>query len=228
MSKLKVYIYIFFVIPILSQKNFPIMPNPGYDSITVNSIYDNTNNNRSNPSNFSNIHPNSNSTIMTNGTIIVNTTDMKRQCNLECYTGCRVLFPEFIEQKYCIINVCKCRIIEKAEIPPSQNYIPNYELNKNSSSRIITSDVHKYSTTAFIGVDKNKSKLSENFKNGKNNSYWYWLFYVLLFLVSVLYEFCIWKYISEKNDFSLLNWIKEKFDSHKNEENNNDLTRSLL
>ena len=125
MSLLKYFIIFLFILMVFSQNNFPMMPNPGYDTITVHPVFGVGNEN--NP--ITN-QQNSISIIMTNGTITVNTTNMDPQCNIECYTGCRVLFPEFIEQKYCIINVCKCQIIEK-EVQLPEN-INNYTNNSNS------------------------------------------------------------------------------------------------
>ena len=173
---------------------------------------------------------------MTNGTITVNTTNMDPQCNIECYTGCRILFPEFIEQKYCIINVCKCQIIEK-EVQLPEN-INNYTNNSNSID-VMSSEIHKYSTTAFIGIDKSNinENLNEKFKNDTNN--YYWLFYLLIFFVSFGYEYFICNYISKKNEFSLVDWFNAKNDSQFkkyrinndnqfSESNNNELSQCLL
>jgi len=206
------------------------MPNPGYDSITVHPPFGFGNDNI-----FPINKQKSTSNIMTNGTITVNTTNMDPQCNLECYTGCRVLFPEFIEQKYCIINVCKCIIIEKDVVLP-ENINNNNNTNNTESVQIVNSEIHKYSTTAFVSVDKNKMNLSENFKNEKN--YFYWIFYFFIFLVSFGYEYYIWNYISNKNGFSLVEWVNEKNDikykkyrmgnENEFENNNNDELRACL
>ena len=229
MSFFKFSIYIICIYSILSQKNFPMMPNPGYDSITVHPPFGIGNDNIS-PIN----KQKSTSNIMTNGTITVNTTNMDPQCNLECYAGCRVLFPEFIEQKYCIINVCKCEIIEKDVVLP-ENTNNNYT-NNSESVQIMNSEIHKYSTTAFVSLDKNKINLSENFKN-ENNGF-YWIFYLFIFVVSFGYEYYIWNYISKTNEFSLVEWVNEKNDtkykkyrmSNENEleNNNNDELRACL
>ena len=134
---------------------------------------------------------------------------MDPQCNLECYTGCRVLFPEFVEQKYCIINVCRCQIIEKEVI------LPENVKNNSANAQIINSEMHKYSTTAFINLDNkyknNDANINDYIKNNENN-YYYWIFYLLILVISFGYEYYIWNYISEKNDFSIVNWINEKRD----------------
>ena len=232
MSFLKFIIYLSFIYYILNQQNFPMMPNPGYDTITVHPIFDVGNHNISTANN-----QNERSIIMTNGTIIVNTTNMDPQCNLECYTGCRVLFPEFIEQKYCIINVCKCQIIEK-EVQLPENIVSNNNFkNSSNSAQLANSEIHKYSTTAFVGLDNSKKKINfnEQFKNEKNN--FYWIFYLLLFLFSFGYEYYILDYISKKNEFSFIDWLNEKSDTQFTKfrissegeiENNNDLRRCLL
>ena len=104
---------------------------------------------------------------------------------------------------------------------------------------MITSEIHKYSTTAFIGIDKNNinENLNEKFKNDKNN--FYWLFYLLIFGASFGYEYFICNYISEKNEFSLVDWLNTKNESQYkkyrinndnqfSESNNNDLRQCLL
>ena len=194
MKILKFIIFFSFISFILNQNNYPMMPNPGYDTITVHPVFGGGNENIS-----PNAQQNSISIIMTNGTITVNTTNMDPQCNVECYTGCRILFPEFIEQKYCIINVCKCRIIEKEVKLPENN---NNYTNNSKAMDVMTSEIHKYSTTAFIGIDKNNKNSNEYFKNETNN--FYWIFYFIIFFASFGYEYLIYNYISEKNEFCLL------------------------
>ena len=206
MSILKCVIYLCFFYSIFSQNNFPMMPNPGYDSITVHPVFDMGNKNSSQtPTKHK---KDSTSKIMTNGSITVNTTNMDPQCNLECYTGCRVLFPEFVEQKYCIINVCKCQIIEK------EVTLPENVKNNSANAQRINSEMHKYSTTAFINLEnkyKNTLNINDNLKN-KESTNFYWIFYLLIFAFSFGYEYYILNYISEKNDFSIVNWINEKKD----------------
>ena len=228
MKILKFIIFFSFISFILNQNNYPMMPNPGYDTITVHPVFGGGNENIS-----PNAQQNSISIIMTNGTITVNTTNMDPQCNVECYTGCRILFPEFIEQKYCIINVCKCRIIEKEVKLPENN---NNYTNNSKAMDVMTSEIHKYSTTAFIGIDKNNKNLNEYFKNETNN--FYWIFYFIIFFASFGYEYLIYNYISEKNEFSFVDWFNKKNDSQFkkyriNNENldegyNNELRRCLI
>ena len=231
MSFFKFIIYLSFIYYVLTQNNFPMMPNPGYDTITVHPVFDIGSHNITNVN-----QQNEKSIIMTNGTIIVNTTNMDPKCNLECYTGCRILYPEFIEQKYCIMTLCKCQIIEQ-EVKLPENIISNNNFKNNSNSaQIASSEIHKYSTTAFVIIDnsKNKINLSEQFKNEKDE--FYWIFYLLIFLFSLGYELYIFNYISTKNEFSLIDWFNEKNDtqfkkyrnSNELENNNNELRRCLL
>ena len=238
MSVIKFIIYLTFIYSIYTQNNFPTWPMTGHDSISIHRTNEigNTNNSQTSITTQQNNPPE----IMTNGSITVNTTNMSPDCNLECYTGCRVLFPEFIEQKYCIINVCKCQIIEKAETAPENinNNINN--TTNNSSMKIMNSnmDINKYSSVAYLSLD-NKN-LNFEFKNEKNN--FYWIFYLMILIFSLGYEYYIWNYISEKNEFSLTNWLTEKNDTkfkkyrlvngneyeNSNDNNDDELRRCLL
>ena len=44
MSKLKIFIGILSLILVLSQSNYPIIPNPGYDTITIIPVFGTENN----------------------------------------------------------------------------------------------------------------------------------------------------------------------------------------
>ena len=238
MSVIKFIIYLTFIYSIYTQNNFPTWPMTGHDSISIHKTNEIGNTNASQASTTS--QQINTPEIMTNGSITVNTTNMSPDCNLECYTGCRVLFPEFIEQKYCIINVCKCQIIEKSEtVPENINNNINNTTN-NSSMKIMNSnmDINKYSAVAYLSLD-NKN-LNFEFKNEKNN--FYWIFYLMILIFSLGYEYYIWNYISEKNEFSLTNWLTEKNDTkfkkyrlvngneyeNSNDNNDDELRRCLL
>ena len=234
MSIIKYIIYLTFIYSIYTQNNFPTWPMTGHDSISIHKTNEIGNTNTSKASTTS--QQINTPEIMTNGSITVNTTNMSPDCNLECYTGCRVLFPEFIEQKYCIINVCKCQIIEKAETTP----VTINNITNNSSMKIMNSnmDINKYSSVAYLSLD-NKN-LNFEFKNEKNN--FYWIFYLMILIFSLGYEYYIWNYISEKNEFSLTNWLTEKNDTkfkkyrlvngneyeNSNDNNDDELRRCLL
>jgi len=194
MSLLIFIIYLSFFDLLIAQQNFPTWPMTGHDSISIHRSNEVENTNSS-------LTPSTPSNIMTNGSIIVNTTNMSPDCNVECYTGCRALFPEYIEQKYCIINVCKCQIIDKGDIINNIN-------NNNSSIQIVHSDINKYSSVTYLSLSEDKKKL-----NKKEENYFYWVFYLLILIASFGYEYYMWNYISEKNEFSLTNWLCEKNDS---------------
>ena len=58
--------------------------------------------------------------VTSNYTFHINTTNMNKKCTPECYINCQVQFEDIIEEKYCIINVCKCDIV--GEKSSSGNY----------------------------------------------------------------------------------------------------------
>ena len=195
MSKLKIIIYIISFIFVLSQSNYPIIPNPGYDTITIIPIFGKEN---KNISEIPQTQMENTISIMTNNSITVNTSNISPQCTLECYTGCRILFPEYIEQKFCLSNFCKCKIIEKIT---NKTYI---SINNNSSSiEAIHSDLNKFGVTQYLDIT---NKFRE--KNNENN--FYLVFYLIILIVSIGYEVIILKYCEKINDFSMINWLKEK------------------
>ena len=55
---------------------------------------------------------NSQMNIITNTSIKINMTNKDPMCTTECIAGCEVQFQKVLMQKNCIINVCKCQIIE--------------------------------------------------------------------------------------------------------------------
>ena len=194
MSRLKKFIFIISIFLTLSQDNYPILPNPGYDTITIIPGYGTGN---KNISQIPQTHMENTISIMTNNSITVNTTNIDPQCTLECYTGCRILFPEYIEQKFCVTNFCKCKIIEK-DVNISTNNI-----NQNSSNiNTIHSDLNKYGVTQYLDISK-KFVVKQN----KNNSYL--IFYLIILVFSLGYEFIIFKYIEKINDISIFDWLKE-------------------
>jgi len=194
MSKLKIFIYIISLILVFSQGNYPIIPNPGYDTITIIPVFGTENNISSIPQS----QMENTISIMTNNSLSINTSDIDPKCTLECYTGCRILFPEYIEQKFCLSNFCKCKIIEKIT---NKTYI---SINNNSSSiEAIHSDLNKFGVTQYLDIT---NKFRE--KNNENN--FYLVFYLIILIVSIGYEVIILKYCEKMNDFSMINCLKEK------------------
>ncbi len=197
MSKLKIIIYIISFIFVLSQSNYPIIPNPGYDTITIIPIFGKEN---KNISEIPQTQMENTISIMTNNSITVNTSNISPQCTLECYTGCRILFPEYIEQKFCVTNFCKCKIIEKVA------NLSNDNINDNSSTvENIHSDLNKYGVTQYLDITKKFT-----FKKNKNS--FHLLLYFLLFCFIFAYEFFIFKYIEKTNEFSFKSWLNTKLD----------------
>ena len=194
MTKMKIFISIISLILVYSQGNYPIIPNPGYDTITIIPVFGTENNISSIPqSQIENTI-----SIMTNNSLSINTSDIDPKCTLECYTGCRILFPEYIEQKFCLSNFCKCKIIEKIT---NKTYIT---INDNSSSiEAIHSDLNKFGVTQYLDIT---NKFNE--KNNENN--FYLVFYLIIFIVSIGYEYIILKYFEKINEFSIINWLMEK------------------
>ena len=191
MSKLKTFISILSLILVCSQGNYPIIPNPGYDTITIVPVFETGNN----ISEIPQTHMENTISIMTNNSLSINTSDIDPKCTLECYTGCRILFPEYIEQKFCLSNFCKCKIIEKFS-----NKTNNIISRNSSSIDTIHSDLNKFGVTQYLDISK---KFNE--KNKDNN--FYLMFYLLIFIFSLGYEFIILKYFEKVNDFSITNWL---------------------
>ena len=234
MSSIKLFIFLISFYLILCQENYPIIPNPGYDTIT---IIPGSNPQTINISQIPRTDIENTLSIMTNNSLSINTSNINPQCTIECYTGCRILFPEYIEQKYCVTNICKCQVIEKA------NNLSNIESSNNlynnaSSVEIVHSEIHKYGATQYLDISNYFS--GKNNKN-KNENYFYFVFYLVIFCIVFGYEFLVFKYIENINGFNFINWIKEINDNefkkyritkdNENDEinyNNDDLRRCLI
>ena len=227
MSKIKFYIHILSLIFVFSQSNYPIIPNPGYDTITIIPVFGTENN----ISEIPQTQMENTISIMTNNSISINTSNIDPQCTLECYTGCRILFPEYVEQKFCVSNFCKCKVIEKFS-----NISINNTNNNSSSIETIHSELNKYGVTQYLDLTK-----KFDLKNNNKDYNFYVVFYLIIFVFIFGYEFVILKYIETENDFSFVNWITEKNDikykkyrlTNENEFNNfnkdkNELRRCLI
>ena len=202
MSKIKAIIYIISFIYILTQSNYPIIPNPGYDTITIIPVFGKEN---KNISEIPKTQMENTISIMTNNSITVNTTNISPQCTLECYTGCRILFPEYIEQKFCVTNFCKCKIIEKNVSLSNTNLTFNNLYDNSSMVGNIHSTINKYGVTQYLDISK-------KFLAKKRDNYFYIVLYFIIFCFAFGYEFIIFKYIENINDFSFKNWMKNIFD----------------
>lgn len=71
-------------------------------------------------------------TVSSNHTIQINTTNMDPLCTPECYLNCQAHFLDIIEEKYCIINVCKCEVIGEGTSIQNPNPI---QINNTNSSK---------------------------------------------------------------------------------------------
>jgi hypothetical protein len=64
-----------------------------------------------------------------NHTYSINSTDNNPECKYECYLNCQVHFPDPTEQKFCLINICKCVLIENLNLSPINPGISMLALN---------------------------------------------------------------------------------------------------
>ena len=104
--------------------------------------------------------------IITNTSIKINSTKKDPMCTHECCAGCKVQFQKLILQKNCIINICKCKIIEN-----------NIE-NKNETIGQI-----KKEESLLLLMDTNNI-----FNNSENSSsYSYYLFVLFIFVIYEIY-----------------------------------------
>jgi len=91
--------------------------------------------------------------VSNNYSFQINTTNMDEKCSPECYLNCQTQFIDVIKEKYCIINVCNCQIINE---------------NKN-----ILQNNLKY----FIKIDNNNNNIEKKIYNGG------WIFSLILIFV---------------------------------------------
>ena len=204
MSLIRIFIFLISLYITICQYNYQIIPNPGYDTIT---IIPGGNPQSINISQIPKTDIENTLSIIANNSISINTSNINPQCTIECYTGCRILFPEYIEQKYCISNICKCQVIEA--ISNLSYFERNNEIYKNTSNvDMAHSDILKYGATQYLDITKffyGKKNISDN--------YFYYLFYFIVFSFAFGYEFIILKYIENINEFNFITWLIEKNDN---------------
>ena len=98
--------------------------------------------------------------IITNTSFKINMTNNDPMCTTECCTGCQVQFQKVIMQKNCIINICKCKLIEfnnetskeniqneKADFPLIEN---NYKLDNSQIFSIPFSSFYFFILFIFL------------------------------------------------------------------------------
>lgn len=110
-------------------------------------------------------------TVSSNHTFAINTTNMNLECTPECYLNCQVQFPDMIMEKYCIINVCKCEIINESTI-----------VNHKRQNSLI-----------FLGKTMN-FKLKSNFSFLANI-----IWFILLIGLYEIFIFIVYFYLREQN-----------------------------
>ena len=110
--------------------------------------------------------------VSNNYSFQINTTNMNEKCTPECYLNCQTHFIDVIQEKYCIINVCNCEIINE---------------NKN---------ILQNNLKFLIEIDNNNNKNNNNneIKYYNNN----WIF--SLILIFIIYEYFTLSFINNNNN----------------------------
>ncbi len=124
--------------------------------------------------------------VSNNYSFQINTTNMNEKCTPECYLNCQTHFIDVIQEKYCIINVCNCEIINENKNILQNNLkflieIDNNNNNKNNNnneikyynnnwifSLILIFIIYEYFTLSFINNNNNNNKKYINFNNNLN------------------------------------------------------------
>ena len=123
---------------------------------------------------------------VTNTSIKINTTNIDPMCTKECCMGCQVQFTNLASQKNCIINICKCKIIEI-----------NYEENNNNTNSITNNKKIKEDMGFMLLNIMNINDINITDMNGNNYEYYY---YWLLIFFFIVYESYIFYNINSKNN----------------------------
>ena len=124
--------------------------------------------------------------VITNTSIKINTTNMDPMCTKECCMGCQIQFLKLISQKNCIINICKCQIIE----------INHEKINIIKDNTNITND------NAFMFVNMINKDMNIIDINEKNNEYFFYWFILVLFLCYESYVF--YNFYRKDNKFNVI------------------------
>ena len=112
---------------------------------------------------------------------------MNEKCTPECYLNCQTHFIDVIQEKYCIINVCNCEIINENKNILQNNLkflieIDNNNNNKNNNnneikyynnnwifSLILIFIIYEYFTLSFINNNNNNNNNNKKYINFNNN-----------------------------------------------------------
>ena len=124
--------------------------------------------------------------VSNNYSFQINTTNMNEKCTPECYLNCQTHFIDVIQEKYCIINVCNCEIINENKNILQNNLkflieIDNNNNNKNNNnneikyynnnwifSLILIFIIYEYFTLSFI-INNNNNNNNKKYINFNNN-----------------------------------------------------------
>jgi len=80
-----------------------------------------------NENSLTNDHKELKNITINNHTYWINSTDSNPECKPECYLNCQVHFPDPTEQKFCVINVCKCVLKDNINLPLTYSLV-NYSM----------------------------------------------------------------------------------------------------
>ena len=157
------------------ENNIPLI----IQEIDANYIDQNLVNNK-NPINIPLFLPNNQNIdeVITNITIKINMTNRDPMCTKECCTGCQIQFLKLISQKNCIINICKCQIIEISH--EEINFIRN-KTNVNNDKEIIEDNI-------FMFLNLGNKDININDINKTNFYYWFILLVFISFESYILYN----------------------------------------
>ena len=115
--------------------------------------------------------------VTSNYTFHINTTNMNKKCTPECYINCQVQFLDLIQEKFCIINVCKCDIIDE------KTSISNYKGKKKGKSYFgffLQTDFENNNNSVIYNKD---GIIFEN-----------WVY--ILFIFFLIYEYVVYNYFT--------------------------------
>jgi hypothetical protein len=124
-----------------SETFLPSIPGTQLNTMLNIFIIANTQTTNDNPNTNTNTNSSPHVTVVSNYTIKINTTNMAPECTPECYLNCQVHFSDLTEEKYCIMNVCKCSIIEDSKTKPEIVFLQHTN-QTNLSAFSLTNDIN--------------------------------------------------------------------------------------
>lgn len=128
---------------------------------TISEILKNENSKKSKDKNEKSENQTEFNITLNNVTYSVNKTSNNTECIPECYLNCQVHFPDPTEQKYCLINVCKCDIVE--ENGNTTKTILIFNLAENTSNKDNSTTPTDNSISPNINYKFDEVKERQNF-----------------------------------------------------------------